>query len=111
MKYFALSLLIATMGMTATLGNSTMSYKEMSAACPGALGAVTFASHHARFQAGEGMTENVGSADANGVVKASFTNPKTGASAKVSADQTKSTVSAKHMKLESHGHVACISAD
>jgi hypothetical protein len=101
-------LLLATMGMTATVTGSSMSFKDAADACPGSLGTVTFTMSHARFSANPGMTENIGSPDANGILVATFKNPAKGTSAKVTADQKKGTVSANNMKLESRGRVACI---
>jgi hypothetical protein len=112
MKYLALALLLAaTTGMTATLGNSNISYDDAAKACPAALGTVTFAHNFARFHANGSNTEKVGDADSNGIVMGSFADPKSGKSAKVTVDQSKRTVSAKHMTVQDHGQVACISPD
>ena len=106
----ALVLIAATSGST-TLRDSVLTFRQALGACPGALGSVSFAVNHARVAAAEGVDSDATEPDANGSLTVVLQDPKSGKSAKVSLDQRTRTVTAKNLRVESGGRVACILPD
>lgn len=109
--FFALSgsLAAAAANGPVTLKASSMSFGQALAACPGALGSVTFSLGHSRVAAAPGVDTDT-DADAAGVETVQFTGAK-GASATIIANGHARTVSGKNVTAKSNGTVACVMPD
>lgn len=111
-KAAATLVLIAATGGSTTLSDSVISFRQALGACgEGALGSVSFSLHHARVAAAEGVDTDETEPDANGTLTVVLQDPKSGKSAKIGLDQPRRTVSAKNLRLEMGGRVACILPD
>ena len=106
----ALMLVVALSGGV-SLRDSTVSFKQALAACPGSLGSISFALGHARVAASQGVDTFETEGDANGKLSVTLQNAAGSASAAVSIDQRRRSVSAKHLSVQLNGRVACIRAD
>ena len=93
-------------GTSVTLKPSSMSFAQALAACPGALGSVTFTLGHSRVAAAAGVSTD-SDAEAAGVETITFSGAK-GATATVSANGHARTVSGKNLTTKANGSVACI---
>ncbi len=102
---------IVAMSGSATLHDSTITFKRALGACSGALGSVSFALGHARVAASEGVNIDETEADPNGRLSATLQNASGTKSAAVSIDQRARSVSAKHVTVELNRRVACIYPD
>lgn len=103
-------LLAATMGGSATLHNSNLSFKDALGVCPGALGSVSFSVNHARIAAASGVETDESEPDANGKFQVTLQDAG-GKSARVAIDQKRRSVSAKNKRVALRGTVACILPD
>jgi hypothetical protein len=110
-KAAAALVLIAATGGSTTLRDSVLTFRQALAACPGALGSVTFAVNHARVAGAEGVDTDETEPDANGTLTVVLQDPASGKSAKIGLDQRSRKVTAKNMRVESGGRVACILPD
>jgi hypothetical protein len=107
----ALVLIAATSGST-TLSDSVITFRQALGACgAGALGSVSFALHHARVAAAEGVDSDETEPDEYGTLSVVLQDPKSGKSAKIGLDQRSRTVTAKNLRVEMGGKVACILPD
>lgn len=108
---FALSATVAAIaaGGPVTLKPSSMTFQQSLAACPGALGAVTFTLGHSRVAAAAGIDTD-SDADAAGVETVQFTGTK-GAMATIVANGHARTVSGKNVTAKANGSVACVMPD
>lgn len=110
---FAAFVLIGTLNAAAASGSVTvkpgsLSYKQALAACPKALGAVTFTLGHARLASAPGVTYTVDTSDA-GIDTATLTGAA--GSATVTANAHDRTITGKNVTLKYNGQVACVAAD
>ncbi|MBV8601662.1 MAG: hypothetical protein JO359_08900 [Candidatus Eremiobacteraeota bacterium] len=110
MKGLGAVVLIAAMSGSTTLRDSHASFKQALAACSGALGSVTFALGHARVAAAPGVDSDESFGDA-GKVNVVLQDGGSSKAAKLSIDQSKRTISAKNVRVEAHGTIACILPD
>lgn len=110
MLKLAVFALLAAIGGSTTIQPSNVSFREALAACPGALGTVSFAMHFARVTTAEGafFTE---SEPVNGAFDATLENESGSKSARVSIDQPRRSIKAKNVELKRNGTVACILPD
>jgi hypothetical protein len=106
----ALVFIAATSGST-TLRDSVLTFRQALAACPGALGSVSFAVNHARVAAAEGIDSDESETNEYGQLTVVLQDPNSGKSAKIDLDQRTRTVTAKNLRVESGGKVACILPD
>lgn len=113
LKPLAIFALMAAGGMSggAVLHGSNVSFKDALASCPGALGSVSFALHHARVAAAPGIGVDESEPDANQALSLTLTDASGSKTAAVTIDQKKTAVSAKNLKVVRGGTVACILAD
>jgi hypothetical protein len=93
-----------------TLSPGTLSFKQAAAACPGALGTISFTLGHTRAGALAGVTEQVDTSP-TGIDTVTFAHESSGTSASVIANAHKNTVSAKHVQVKWHNQLACIMPD
>jgi hypothetical protein len=109
--FFALSAAVAAgaAGGPVTLKPSTMTFKQSLAACPNALGSVTFTLGHSRVAAAAGVATDTDAAAA-GVETVQFTGAN-GAMATIVANGHSRTVSGKNVTTKSNGSVACVMPD
>jgi hypothetical protein len=110
-KLVAASVLVAAVGGSTTLHDSNVSFKQALGACSGALGSVSFALGHARIAASPGIDTDESEPNANGMVSVTLQDASGAKSAKVSIDQRSRSVSAKNVRVEMRGNVACILPD
>lgn len=110
-KVGAVLMLAGAIGSGASLRDSTLSFKQTLAACPGALGSVSFSLGHARVAASQGVDTYETDPSASGKLRVTLQNAAGSASATVSIDQRRRVVSARHVRSELNGRVACIFAD
>jgi hypothetical protein len=89
-----------------TLKPSSMSFQQALAACPGALGSVTFTLGHSRVAAAAGVDTD-SDADAAGVETVKFLGAK-GAQATIVANGHAHTVSGNNVTAKANGSVACV---
>jgi hypothetical protein len=89
-----------------TLKPSSASFQQALAACPGALGSVTFTLGHSRVAAGAGVDTD-SDADAAGVETVKFGDAK-GAQATIVANGHARTVSGDKVTVKSNGTIACV---
>lgn len=89
-----------------TLKPSSASFQQALAACPGALGSVTFTLGHSRVAAAPGVDTD-SDADAAGVETVKFVDAK-GATATVIANGHTRTVSGNNVTAKANGTVACV---
>lgn len=109
-KEVAAAVLIAATGGSATLHDSRVSFKDALGACGGALGSVSFSLNHARVAGAAGI-ETDETQDSNGNMRVVLQNASGTKSARVTIDQKTRSVSAKNMRVEKRGTVACILPD
>lgn len=105
-----LSVLVALGGNT-TLHDSNVSFKQALDACSGGLGAVSFALGHARISAAAGIDTDESGPDPSGVISLTLRNAGGAKSSRVSIDQQRRSVSAKNLRIELNGRVACVLPD
>ena len=103
------STVVAAAGSPVTLKPSSMTFQQALAACPGALGSVTFTLGHSRVAAAAGVASD-SDADAAGVETVTFSGAK-GAAATIVANGHARTVSGKNVTTVSNGQVACVKPD
>lgn len=89
-----------------TLKPSSMNFQQSLAACPGALGSVTFTLGHSRVAAAAGVATD-SDADAAGVETVKFVGAK-GATATIVANGHARTVSGNNVAAKANGTVACV---
>jgi hypothetical protein len=89
---------------------SNISFKDALAACPGALGGISFTLGHVRVSEAAGVETDIDDAG-GGVQNITLTNVATGKSAAIVANGKTNTVAAAHATLASRSRVACIAAD
>ena len=86
-----------------------MSFQQALAACPGALGSVTFTLGHSRVAAASGVSTD-SDADAAGVETVQFSGAG-GKMATVVANGHARTVSGKNVTAKANGQVACVAPE
>ena len=108
---FALSstLVAAAAGAPVTLKPSSMTFAQALAACPGALGSVTFSLGHSRVAAAAGVSIDT-NANAAGVDTVKLVGTK-GAAATIVANGHTHAVSGKNITTKANGSVACVIPD
>lgn len=106
----ALTLIAALSGST-HIGNSNVSFKEALGACPGTLGAVSFAAGHARIIASAGVETDESLPDKNGTINVMLQDASGKKTARVRIDQKGRMVYAKNVRTEMRGNVACVLPD
>lgn len=89
-----------------TLKPSSLNFEQALAACPGALGSVTFSLGHSRVAAAPGVSTD-SDADAAGVETVKFVGAK-GAAATIIANGHARTISGNNVTTKSNGSVACV---
>lgn len=89
-----------------TLKPSSMSYQQALAACPGALGSVTFTLGHSRVAAAPGVATD-SDADTAGVETVKFVGAK-GAQSTIVTNGHAHTVSGNNVTAKANGTVACV---
>lgn len=89
-----------------TLTASSLTFKQALAACPGALGTVTFSLGHARVAEAAGVSSQSDTTSA-GVDTVTFTNDKS-QSATVIVNGHDRTVSGKNVQVKWKGQLACV---
>lgn len=117
MKLFtAAALILATAGVASAASStssvvvvpSSLSYKQIAAACPGALAGIGFTLNHLRIAEAPGVSSDIDSANASAQTILLSLGAQ---SASVRANAAKHTIAAKHATLASHDRVACIAHD
>jgi hypothetical protein len=104
-------ILVASMNGSVTVSNSNVSFRESLSSCTNALGSVSFALHHARIAAANGVFIDEDLSSENGMVRAILETSDGTKSARVTIDQTRRTVYGKHVTAAMRGKVACIHPD
>ncbi len=99
---------LAAGSTTVTVAPSSLGYRQMSAACPGALAAMSFTLHHLRIAEAAGATTDIDSKNPNAQ---SIVVALGAQRAKVWANAAQHTVTAKHVVLASNKKVACVTHD
>jgi hypothetical protein len=94
---------------SATITPSSLTFKQALAACPGALGSVTFSLGHARVAAAVDVTMQ-SDVSSSGVETITLTSEK-GPSATVVANGHDHTVAAKNVQVKWKGQLACVMPD
>jgi hypothetical protein len=112
--YFASLLISSTLvagaaGGPVTLKPSSMTFQQALAACPGALGSVTFSLGHSRVAAAAGVSTDT-DADAAGVETVKFAGTK-GEAATIVANGHARSVNGKNVTAKANGSVACVMPD
>jgi hypothetical protein len=110
-KAAAAFVLVAATGGSTTLSDSVITFRQALGACGGALGSVSFALHHARVAAAEGVDTDETEPDEYGALTVVLQDPKSGKSATIGLDQRQRKVTAKNLRVEMGGKVACIFPD
>jgi hypothetical protein len=96
-------------GTSVTLKPSSATFQQALAACPNALGSVTFTLGHSRVGAAAGVATDT-DADTAGVETVQFMGAK-GATATIVANGHARTVSGKNVTTKGNGSIACVMAD
>jgi hypothetical protein len=91
-----------------TLTASSVTFKQALAACPGALGSITFTLGHSRVAATSGVSTQTDTSSA-GVDTITFSGP--GGGATVVANGHDRSVSGKHVAAKMKNQVACVMPD
>ena len=99
----------AATSQTVTLQPSSLSYKQATAACAGALGSITFTLGHARAASLTGVAEDVDTST-SGIDTITFSD-SSGKSATAVANGHNHTVAAKNVQVKWHNQLACIMPD
>lgn len=101
----ASTLLASAAGGSLTVKASSLSFKQALAACPNALGSVSFTLGHSRVATASGVSADVDT-NASGVDTVTFSG--NGKSATVVANGHDMTVSGKNVSAKANGQVACV---
>jgi hypothetical protein len=91
-----------------TLTPSSMTFKQALAACPGALGSVTFTLGHVRVAAASDVSTQTDTSSA-GIDTITFSGA--GGGATVIANGHSHSVSGKHLETKARNQVACVMPD
>jgi hypothetical protein len=100
---------LAAAGGPVTLTASSLSFKQALAACPGALGSITFTLGHSRVAAASGVSTQTDTSSA-GVDTITFSGAG-GAGATVVANGHDRSVSGKHVAAKMKNQVGCVMPD
>ncbi len=99
-----------TTNATVVLHDSTVTFKAAQAACPGALGTVSFSLGHARAHGADGVDLNETTTAASGISTMVFTNQSSGKSNTVVVNGHNRSVTGPSGTLKKNGSVACVMA-
>ena len=101
---------LPTTNATVVLRDSTVSFKAARAACPGALGTVSFSLGHARALGAEGVALKETSSATSGISTIVFTDQSSGKSNSVVANGHNRSVTGPNLSVKKSGSVACVMA-
>jgi hypothetical protein len=109
---FAILLTAAYAGATpaVTVRESRLTFNQALAACPGALGTVTFTLGHTRIASQPGVQDETDTTSP-GLDEVTFLRDSDKKSARILTNGHDRTVNAKHVTLASNDRVACVAPD